>query len=68
MLVFVKCFREYIYHILVCVYLGVVDYSSSMQISTDVIANLDVFSLNFDNSHGDESESTLIITVYWQRW
>jgi len=67
MLIFSKCFREYISHIFVCVYVGVVDYSSSMQISTVVIANVDVFSSSFDDSHGDKGESTLIVAVDWQR-
>jgi len=50
------------------VYVGVVDYSSSMQISTVVIANVDVFSLSFDDSRGDKGESTLIVAIDWQRW
>jgi len=66
--IFCKCFREYICHIFVCVYVGVVDYSSSMQISTVVLANVDVFSSSFDDSRGDKGESTLIVTVDWQRW
>jgi len=48
--------------------IGVVDYSSSMQISTVVIANVNVFSSSFDDCHGDYGESTLIVTVDWQRW
>ena len=67
MLIFCKCFREYIYHIVVCVFIGVVDSSSSMQISTVVIANVDVFSSSFDESQGDQGESTLIDAVDWQR-
>jgi len=66
--IFSKCFREYICYIFVCVYVGVVDYSSSMQISTVVIANVDVFSSSFDDSRGDKSESTLIVAVEWQWW
>jgi len=68
MLIFSKCCREYICHIVVCVYVGVVDFSSSMQILTVVIANVDVFSSSFDDSRGDKGESTLIVTVDWQRW
>jgi len=68
MLIFGKCFRDYICHIVGCVYVGVVDYSSSMQISTVVIGNVDVFSLSFDDSRGDKSESTLIVAVDWQWW
>ena len=68
MLVFSKCFPEYICHIFVCVYIRVVDYTSFMQISTVVIANVDVLSSSFDDSHADESESTPIIEVDWQRW
>ena len=49
-------------------HVGVVDYSSSMQISTVVIANVDMLSSSFDDSHGDKSESTLIVAVDWQRW
>jgi len=68
MLIFSKCFCEYICHIFVSVYVGVVDYVSSMQISTVVIANVDVLSSNFDDTHGEMSESTLIIAVDWQQW
>jgi len=68
MLIFSKCFREYICHIFVCVYVGVVDYSSSMQISTVVISNVDVFSSSLDDSRGDKREITLIVAVDWQRW
>jgi len=68
MLIFSKCFCEYICHIFVCVYVGVVDYSSFMQISTVVIANVDVLSSSFDDSRGDMSESTLVVAVHWQRW
>jgi len=50
------------------VYVGVVDYSSSMQISTVVIANVDVFSSSFDDACGDKGESTLIVAGDWQRW
>ena len=68
MLIFCKCFREYICHIFVCVYVGVVDYSAFVQMSTVVIANVDVFSSSHDDSCGDLSESTLIVAVDWQRW
>jgi len=54
MLIISKCLHEYICHILVCVYGGVVDHSSSMQISTVVIANMDVFISSFDDSRGDK--------------
>ena len=53
MLIFRKCFPEYICHIFVCVYVGVVDYSAFVQISTVVIANMDVLSSSFDDSRGD---------------
>ena len=49
-------------------YVEVVHYSSCMQISTVVIANVDVFSSSFDDSRGDKSESTLIVAVDWQWW
>ena len=68
MLIFSKCFREYICHIVVRLYVGVVDYLSSMQILTVVIANVDVFSSSFDDSRGDKGESTLIDAVDWQWW
>jgi hypothetical protein len=68
MLMFSKCFREYIYHIFIFVYVGVVDYLSSMEISTVVYANVDVFSSSFDDSRGNKSESTLIGTADLQRW
>ena len=68
MLIFCKCFREYICHIFVHLYVGVVDYSAFVQISTVVTPNIDVFSLSFDGSCGDTSESTLIVAVDWQWW
>jgi len=68
MLIFSKCFWEYIYHIVVCVYVGVVENVSSMQIPTVVIANVDMLSSRFDDSHGDISEITLDVAVEWQRW
>jgi len=67
MLILSKCFCEYICHIFVCVYVGLVDYSSSIQISTVVIVNFDVFSLSCDNSRGDKGESIMIVAVDWQR-
>jgi hypothetical protein len=49
-------------------YVEVVDYSVFVQISTIVITNIDVFSVNFYDSHGDESMSSVIVTVDWLRW
>ena len=63
-----KCFREYICHIFVCVNVGLVDNLTFVQISTIMIANVDVLSSSFDNSFGDKSESSRIVTVDWQRW
>jgi len=45
------------------VYGGVVDYLLSMQISTLVMANIDVFGLSCDNSRGEKGESILIVGV-----
>ena len=53
MLILSKCLCEYICHIFVRVYVGVVDYSAFVQISTVVIANVDVLSSSFDDSRGD---------------
>jgi len=39
-----------------------------MQILTVMIANIDALASHLDDSHGDISESTLIITVDWQQW
>lgn len=47
------CSCEYISNIFVSVYMGVVDYLFSIQISTVVLANIDVLSKSFDDSHGD---------------
>jgi len=44
MLILSKCFREYICHIFVRVYVGVVDYVAFVKISTIVITNVDVLS------------------------
>jgi len=68
MLIFSKCLYGYICHIVVCVYIGVVDYLASIQLSTVVIGNIDVFSSSVDDSSGDKSESTLTVPVDWQRW
>jgi len=68
MLILTQFSREYIWHILVCRYVGVNEYSSSMQISTVVIINVNVFNSSFDDSHDDKRESTLIVAVVWQRW
>jgi len=68
MLIFSKCLRQYICHIVVCVYVRVVDYLLCIQILTVVIANIDVFSSSFDDFRGDNGESTLIVAVDWQWW
>ena len=68
MLIFCKCFCEYICNIVGCVYVEVVDYLSSQKISTVVIANIDMFSLSLDDSCGNTSKSSLIVTVDWQQW
>jgi len=68
MLIFSKCFREYICHIFVCVYIGVVDNLLFMQILTVVIANVDVLSSSFDDSCGNKGERSLIVAVDLQRW
>ena len=49
-------------------HVGVVDYLSSMQISTVVIANVHMLSSSIDDSRGDKSQRTLIVAVDWQRW
>ena len=49
-------------------YIGVFDYSSFMQISTFVIAHVNLFSSSVDHSRGNMIENTLIVTVDWQRW
>jgi hypothetical protein len=59
---------EYVCHILVRVQVEVVDYSLPMQILTDVIGNINMLSVIFDDSRGDNSESTLIVAVYWLWW
>jgi len=43
MLILSKCLCEYICHIFVRVYVGVVDYSAFVQILTIVVTNVDVF-------------------------
>ena len=68
MLMFSKCFRGYICHIFVFLYVGVVDYLSFMEILTVMIAKVDFLSSSFDDSHGDKSESTQVVAVDWQWW
>jgi hypothetical protein len=67
MLIASKCFREYISHILVFVYVRVIDNWLSLQISIVVIANIDVYCLSVDDSRGDTGESTLIVSVDWHQ-
>jgi len=67
MLILCKCLCEYICHIFVCVYVGVVEYSVFGQISTIVVTNVDVLLARLYDSRGDESESSLNVAVDWQR-
>jgi len=62
-----ECFPLYIRHILNFANVEVVDYLSSMLISTFVTANVAVFSSSFDDSHVDQGESILIVTVDLQQ-
>jgi hypothetical protein len=50
------------------VYVGAVDYSAFVQISTIVATNVDVLGASLYDSRGDESESFLIVAVDWQWW
>jgi hypothetical protein len=68
MLILSKCLCEYICHIFVCVYVGVVDYLAFVPISTIVITDVNVLGASLYESRGDESESSLTIAVDWQRW
>jgi hypothetical protein len=68
MLILSKCLCEYICHMFVLVYEGVVDYLACVQISTIVVTNVDVLGSRLYDSHGDESESSLIVAFDWQRW
>ena len=68
MLILLKGFRQYIHHIFIHVYVGVVNYLVFVQISTVVIANVNLLSSSFDASHGNQSESTLTVAVDWQWW
>jgi hypothetical protein len=68
MLILSKRLCEYISQIFVHVYGGVVYYSAFVQISTIVVTNVDVLGASLYESSGDESESSLIVAVDWQRW
>jgi hypothetical protein len=68
MLIFLKGFHEYIHHIFIPVKVGVVNYLAFMQISTVVIANVDVLSSSFDAFRGNQSQITLIVAVDWEQW
>jgi hypothetical protein len=68
MLILSMCLWEYICHIFVRVYVGVLDGLAFMQISTTVVTLVDVLSASLYDSHGNESESSLIVAVDWQRW
>jgi hypothetical protein len=63
---FSKYFHEYICHIFVCVYVGVVDYSKFIQILTVQIAHVNMYNLSFYNFCGESDESTMSVTVDWQ--
>jgi hypothetical protein len=46
-------------------YVGVVDYSAIVEISTIVLTNIDVLSVSLHYPRGDVSESSLIVAVNW---
>jgi hypothetical protein len=52
MLILLQGLGEYVCHILVRVHVGLVDYSSSMEIMTVGTANVNMLSLSFDDSGG----------------
>jgi hypothetical protein len=68
MLILSKRLCEYICHIFVRVYVGVVDYLVFVQISTIVVTNVNVLGGSLYDSRGYESESSLIVAFDWQRW
>jgi hypothetical protein len=55
--------RENIGRIVGCVYVGVVDYLASMEISTVLVAQVDMFRSGLDHSGGEMCESSMIVTV-----
>jgi hypothetical protein len=63
-LLFGERLRENIGHIVVCVYVGVVYDFASMQISTIMVAHIDVLHSGLDYSGCDMCEGTLIVTVH----
>ena len=63
MLLFGERLRENIGHIVVRVYVGVVYDFASMQISTFMVAHIDVLRSGLDHSGSDMCEGTLIVTV-----
>jgi hypothetical protein len=62
-LLFRERLRENIGHIVVPVYVGVVYHFASMQISTIMVAHIDVLCSGLDHSGSDMCEGTLIVTV-----
>jgi len=47
------------------VYIGVVDDLASMEVSTVIVAHIDVLCSRLDHSGCDMCEGTLIVTVDW---
>jgi hypothetical protein len=62
-LLFGEWLRENIGHIVVRVYVGVVYDFASMEISTVMVAHIDVLRSGLDHSGCDMCEGTLIVTV-----
>jgi len=62
-LLFGEWLRENIGQIVVRVYVGVVYDFASMEISTIMVAHIDVLRSGLDHSGSDTGEGTLIVTV-----
>jgi hypothetical protein len=65
-LLFGQSFSEDVFYVIVRMYIRVVDHFLGMEISTVLIAYMNMFGLGLDNSRSYVSKSALIVTVDWQ--
>jgi len=58
---------SYVCHVLVCVHVGVVNYLAGMEISTIVIANVDMLCASLSDPSCDMTKCALIVTIDRER-
>jgi len=68
MLILRQGLSKYIYHILVCIHVGVVNYPGGMESSTIVIVHVDMLCACFYNSSCDLTKYALIVAIDREWW